>query len=40
VSGLPTDGRIIYVRLWSKIGGAYRTRDWSFTAAAASVNPP
>lgn len=33
VSGIPTDGRTIWVRLWSKIDGVYRVRDHAFTAA-------
>lgn len=32
ISGLPTDGRKIYVRLYSFIGGDYQLRDFSYTA--------
>jgi hypothetical protein len=42
VSNLPTDGRNIYVRLWSKIGGVWfePPQDYSYTAAAIAVLPP
>src|SRR5262249_45441567 len=30
----PTDGRAIYVRLWSLIGGAWQSNDYVYTAAA------
>jgi len=42
VSNLPTDGRNIYVRLWSKIGGVWfePPQDYSYTAAAIGVLPP
>jgi hypothetical protein len=33
VPGLPTDGRTLYVRLWSQIGGAYYSRDFTYQAA-------
>jgi hypothetical protein len=33
VSGLPTDGRTIYVRLWSLIAGAWVFNDYTYTAA-------
>jgi hypothetical protein len=29
-SGIPTDGRTLYVRLWSLIGGAYQYRDFTY----------
>jgi hypothetical protein len=32
VSGLPTDGRIIYARLWSYIAGNWQYSDTSYTA--------
>lgn len=35
VSGLPTDGRTLYVRLWSAIGGTYQSRDFVYMAASA-----
>jgi hypothetical protein len=33
VSGLPRDGRTIYLRLWSRIDGAWQYKDYSFRAA-------
>lgn len=33
VSGLPTDGAPIYVRLWSKIAGVWHKRDYTYAAA-------
>lgn len=33
VSGLPTDGRTIYVRLHSRIGGNWQYNDYTYTAA-------
>jgi len=33
VTGLPLDGRRLYVRLWSFIDGAYTYRDYTYTAA-------
>jgi len=33
VSGLPTDGRALFVRLWSFIGGAWQFRDYTYTAS-------
>jgi serine protease len=45
LTGLPIDGRTIYVRLWSKIGGSYRIRDYTYVGAtlasahAAIVTP-
>jgi subtilisin family serine protease len=33
VSGIPTDGRAIWVRIWSRVNGTFRMRDYSFTAA-------
>ena len=42
VSNLPTDGRTIYVRLWSKLGGVWfePPQDYVYTAATANVLPP
>ncbi len=31
VSGLPNDGSMIWVRLWSQINGAWQSTDYSFT---------
>ncbi|MCC6419218.1 MAG: hypothetical protein IT429_13365, partial [Gemmataceae bacterium] len=31
-SGLPTDGRVLYVRLWSLVGSAWQYRDYTYTA--------
>jgi hypothetical protein len=39
VSGLPTDGRTLYVRLWSRINGTYQVRDFSFVAATIARAP-
>ncbi|MEO6597916.1 MAG: hypothetical protein ABIP94_24500, partial [Planctomycetota bacterium] len=33
VYGLPTDGRTIYVRLWSLIGAGWQFRDYAYTAS-------
>jgi hypothetical protein len=33
VSGLPPDGRTIFVRLWSLIGAGWQFRDYTYTAA-------
>lgn len=38
VSGLPTDGRTLHVRLWSFIGGAWQFRDYTFVTATSSFN--
>ena len=35
VSGLPTDGRTLYVRLWSMLGGVWQFNDYTYTAAVA-----
>jgi serine protease len=32
VSGLPTDGRSVYVRLWSYLGGAWQYDDYTYRA--------
>jgi murein DD-endopeptidase MepM/ murein hydrolase activator NlpD len=37
MNNLPTDGRAIYVRLWSLIGGAWQFNDTAYTAATAAV---
>jgi hypothetical protein len=36
VTGLPTDGSTVYVRLWSKINGAWPFVDYTYTAATAA----
>jgi len=38
VAGLPTDGRVIHVRLWWFQDGVWQHRDWQF--AAATVGGP
>ncbi|MCC6419219.1 MAG: hypothetical protein IT429_13370 [Gemmataceae bacterium] len=42
-TGLPTDGRILYVRLWSLVGAAWQYNDYLYTAqtlaAATMVSP-
>lgn len=40
VPGLPTDGRKIYVRLWSLIDGAWVSRDFEYRAYAATPGGP
>src|SRR5262249_31169101 len=37
VNGLPTDGRAIYVRLWSLIGAGWYFNDYSYTAASQPI---
>jgi uncharacterized repeat protein (TIGR01451 family) len=39
VTGLPTDGSTIYVRLWSKINGAWPFVDYTYTAASPTLVP-
>ena len=41
VSGIPTDGRLIYVSMWSTIGGVWQPVDYSYRARSgvASVVP-
>ncbi len=36
VGGLPTDGRTLYVRLWSQISGDWQVNDYNYTAATVS----
>ena len=40
VAGLPADGSTVYVRLWSRISGAWQFNDYTYTATSggASVN--
>src|SRR5678815_3526709 len=33
-TGLPTDGRTLYVRLWSLVSGIWQFSDYSYTAFA------
>jgi probable HAF family extracellular repeat protein len=43
VSGIPTDGRTVYVRLWSKVGSRFVTRDYAYKAkvpTAAELTAP
>jgi hypothetical protein len=35
VSGIPADGRTIYVRLWSLIGGVWQFNDYTYTASSS-----
>jgi glucose/arabinose dehydrogenase len=39
-TGLPTDGRTLYVRLWSNLGGQDSFRDFTYTAANAGSPTP
>ncbi len=36
VSGLPTDGRTLFVRLWSRLGSIWEASDVTYTAATSS----
>jgi hypothetical protein len=36
VNGLPTDGRIVYVRLWTVAGGTWQYNDYIFKAAGGA----
>ena len=38
VPGLPTDGSIVWVRIWSLFGGAWQFRDAAYMAAAAQAS--
>lgn len=41
VSGIPTNGSVIYVRLWSRFASGWQGNDYTYRAAAASdVSPP
>jgi hypothetical protein len=37
ISGLPTDGRTIYVRLWSLINGAWQFNDYTYRASSGAT---
>jgi murein DD-endopeptidase MepM/ murein hydrolase activator NlpD len=37
VNGLPTDGRTLYVRLWSMLASGWDFNDYTYTAAAGSA---
>jgi hypothetical protein len=37
VSGVPTDGRTIYVRLWSYLRGGWQYEDYSYKASTGST---
>lgn len=39
VAGMPTDGRTLYVRLYTAIGGVWYFRDFTYTAAGAPATP-
>ena len=39
VTGLPVDGRTLYVRLWSVIGGVWSFTDYTYTATGPYENP-
>lgn len=40
VGGLPTDGRPVFVRLWSLIGGAWQFTDYAYRASGAPACSP
>lgn len=42
LTGLPTDGSTIYVRLWWEVGSVWQFQDYRYTAAAAltQIAPP
>jgi glucose/arabinose dehydrogenase len=35
ISGLPTNGSLVYVRLWSLVSGTWQSNDYTYTAAGA-----
>ena len=37
VSGLPTNGSTIYVRLWSLIGSTWQFTDYTYTAVTVTI---
>ena len=37
VSGIPTDGRTVYVRLWTEANGAWLYNDYTYTAASSTT---
>ena len=39
LAGLPTDGRTLYVRLWSRIGTDYHSKDYIYTATTRTMAP-
>jgi hypothetical protein len=39
VTGLPSDGTLLYVRLWSYINGVWQSNDYTYTCAN-TVGPP
>ena len=39
ISGLPTDGSIIYVRLWYRVGTVWSSVDVTYTTATIASNP-
>jgi hypothetical protein len=39
VTGLPTNGSTVYVRLWSLIGGAWQWNDYTYRAAGGTGTP-
>ena len=39
-TGLPTDGRKLYVRLHSAVNGAWQYRDFAYTAAGTGTGAP
>src|SRR5207247_10876158 len=40
VSGIPTDGRTIYVRLWSYLSGGWLYNDYTYTAFTGGTQVP
>ncbi|WP_321477397.1 GerMN domain-containing protein [uncultured Paludibaculum sp.] len=39
VSGLPTDGSTVYVRLWSYAGGSWQYNDYTYKASGTAPSP-
>src|SRR3989442_396497 len=37
VSGLPTNGSAVYVRLWTRLGGTWQFNDYAYTAATTAT---
>ena len=40
VSNLPTNGQLVWVRLWWKSGGGWQSEDYAYTAASVTSSTP
>jgi serine protease len=38
VNGIPTDGSTVYVRLWTLVGGAWQSNDYTYKAGAGNTD--